>query len=506
MLRKTLWAAAPALSLALLTGCASLLNKGNQTVQVNTEPAGAKVIVNGTQVGLTPYAWTFTGQAGDEVTMELAKDGHETATVVIKPHASKGVLLADALLLGIPYIVDAKSSALSVVAAKELNVRLYRSFPKDRKRIDVPVAALDNGLQPRADLGRVGNRKLLLSNREFNDLRYPQNGAAVLVNGFAGTGWDAFVARPGTEKGNQDIFRSKVLLKPLVKVARMDLKSRGKRVSGPVHLEMDWRFYSGINQDSLLFTVSTSTDKHVLNISPSSALSEALRDAARQLAEDDDLHGRLAEVRSAGWAQSKGGKLELSRPRPIEFADRKGMFPALIKAVVTLETKNGHGSGFLITNDGYLLSNAHVVGNNSTVKVRFEQGFSLEGEVVKLNTDFDLALVKVPGSDLPALSLGDDAGLAIGEELFAIGTPLDERLGQSVSRGIMSGMRVIDGRKYLQTDVSINPGNSGGPLVDDSGQVMGIATMKVSATGVEGIGFGVPLSTALEMLNIVIQP
>ena len=122
--------------------------------------------------------------------------------------------------------------------------------------------------------------------------------------------------------------------------------------------------------------------------------------------------------------------------------------------------------------------------------------------MVKVNKDFDVALVKVAGNDLPALSIGDDEAVQLGEELFAIGTPLDEQLGQSVTRGIMSGRREIEGRKYLQTDVSINPGNSGGPLIDGDGKVVGIATMKVKATGVEGIGFGVPISTALEMLNI----
>ena len=80
------------------------------------------------------------------------------------------------------------------------------------------------------------------------------------------------------------------------------------------------------------------------------------------------------------------------------------------------------------------------------------------------------------------------------------GNGFEGRLNLAVVR--FAGRRQIDGRKYLQSDVSINPGNSGGPLIDSDGKVVGIATMKVKATGVEGIGFGVPISTALEMLNI----
>jgi serine protease Do len=143
-----------------------------------------------------------------------------------------------------------------------------------------------------------------------------------------------------------------------------------------------------------------------------------------------------------------------------------------------------------------------VVEDEGTVKVRFEQGFTLDGQVTKVNRDFDVALVKVAGNDLPALSIGDDAALQLGEELFAIGTPLDKELGQTVTRGIMSGRREFEGRSFLQTDVSINAGNSGGPLIDETGKVVGVATLKIVETGVQGIGFGVPVSKALEMLNI----
>jgi serine protease Do len=79
---------------------------------------------------------------------------------------------------------------------------------------------------------------------------------------------------------------------------------------------------------------------------------------------------------------------------------------------------------------------------------------------------------------------------------------LDEQLGQTVTRGIMSGRREFEGRAFLQTDVSINPGNSGGPLIDETGKVVGICTRKVRDSGVEGIGFAVPTSKLLEMLNI----
>ena len=142
--------------------------------------------------------------------------------------------------------------------------------------------------------------------------------------------------------------------------------------------------------------------------------------------------------------------------------------------------------------------------NVTEVKVRFAQGFTLQATVVKMNVDQDLALLKAEVTDVPALTIGDDGGLLVGEELFAIGTPLDTELGQSVSRGILSGKRTIEGRELLQTDVSINPGNSGGPLVDTNGHVVGVASAKITGRGLEGLGFGI--RTALDMLNIRMVP
>jgi serine protease Do len=199
---------------------------------------------------------------------------------------------------------------------------------------------------------------------------------------------------------------------------------------------------------------------------------------------------------------SARAEVALTTPKPIAYNSRREMMAALVTAVATVQARDGHGSGFLISNDGYMFTNAHVVGGEALVKVRFSPGFTLDAQVLKVNKDFDLALLKVNASDLPALTLGDEKAMMLGEELHAIGTPVDAALGQSVTRGILSGMREIEGRTFIQTDVSINPGNSGGPLIDADGRVVGITTMKISGKGYEGLGFAVPISVALDMLNI----
>ncbi len=359
---------------------------------------------------------------------------------------------------------------------------------------------------PKGPVVTIGTRRISTTSKEMADLGHTEWCTSSLLRGVKGRWADAAGARPGTQAGDERIRRAKFHLQPTLKALRIDVDERKGRVDGTVELDMLWSFISAFRKDSVLFSVPKTTRVPVNDLPLREIITAPLEVAARQLLEDITVHEALTKAFNAGLVASKGDVVELKTPVPITFTGRKDMLGALVKGVVTLETSDGHGSGFMITNDGHLLTNAHVVGEDSKVKVRFEQGFALDGQVLKVNRDFDLALVYVPGTDLPAIALGDDAQLQLGEEIFAIGTPLDKQFGQTVTRGIMSGRREIEGRSYLQTDVRINPGNSGGPLIDEGGRPVGVATLKITASGVEGIGFGVLINKALEMLNIRFVP
>lgn len=487
----------------LLTGCAGLLNKGNQSMLINSSPVGALVYENGAEVGTTPYTYTYDRADGAAVSLELRKEGHENRIFEVRPTKKNGILLADALLFNIPYYAgDAHSPALYAFPQKEFSVNLYRSLPAEVQQSDLPVVTLENKLPAKSPVGNYGSVKLTTASKELADLGFPDLLTSSVLSAMHGSYVGARSARLATQKGDEAVRRAKVYLKPVIKALDMRLTSLDRRAYGTVETDMEWRFMSGIDKDSLLFSYDKHTTYPVFAEPARDVLASAVKDAARQLLDEPDLRERLGKVFDVGLVRSKGEHVTLTTPKPITFAGRKDMLSALVKGVVTIETKSGHGSGFLITNDGHLITNAHVVEDEGTVKVRFEQGFTLDGQVTKVNRDFDVALVKVAGNDLPALSIGDDHALQLGEELFAIGTPLDKELGQTVTRGIMSGRREFEGRSFLQTDVSINAGNSGGPLIDETGKVVGVATLKIAERGVQGIGFGVPVSKALEMLNI----
>jgi len=179
------------------------------------------------------------------------------------------------------------------------------------------------------------------------------------------------------------------------------------------------------------------------------------------------------------------------------------------EAVVSIETPSGLGSGFIVNDDGYAVTNNHVIEGETRIAVVLYQntpsGLARKRvekvEIVALNPFVDLALLKIPASKdlkLGHVVLGSLEELNAGDGVFAVGNPLG--LERSVSQGIVSTLnRVFDGLIYLQTDAAINPGNSGGPLFNLKGEVVGVTNMKASRG--DNVGFAIPIATVKEFLR-----
>lgn len=158
-------------------------------------------------------------------------------------------------------------------------------------------------------------------------------------------------------------------------------------------------------------------------------------------------------------------------------------------AVVSIESEDGTGSGSIISADGLILTNAHVIGNSRTVKVRLEDGRTLEGRVVGYGDGLDLAAVRIQGNNFPTIPLAS-ATARVGQKAFAIGNPFG--LEGTFTTGIVS--RIDNERGVIQTDAAINPGNSGGPLLNSQGQLIGVNTSIYAISrdsGNIGIGFAI---------------
>jgi len=171
-----------------------------------------------------------------------------------------------------------------------------------------------------------------------------------------------------------------------------------------------------------------------------------------------------------------------------------------VPAIVSIETREGRGSGFFAA-PRTVLTNRHVVAGNVSVTVRLSSGQTLPGRVETTSTDFDLAIVKVDGASpsQPMLPLGTVVGVRPGQEVIAIGLALGV-FQNTVTRGIVSGVRQTDRVTVLQTDAAINPGNSGGPLLNRNGEVIGINTLKITGTA-ESLGFAIAIDHAQGLLH-----
>ena len=177
----------------------------------------------------------------------------------------------------------------------------------------------------------------------------------------------------------------------------------------------------------------------------------------------------------------------------------------------TVETASA-GSGFIISPDGYIVTNYHVVKGATSVKVTLYNGDTYDAAVIGGDSDYDVAIIKINAGGLPAVTLGNSADVNVGDTVLAIGNPLGE-LTFSMSQGIVSCCdRAInvDGTPFnmIQVDASINPGNSGGPLVNLYGEVVGIVSAKYSRysnTTVEGLGFAIPISDVQAIITDIIE-
>ncbi len=169
---------------------------------------------------------------------------------------------------------------------------------------------------------------------------------------------------------------------------------------------------------------------------------------------------------------------------------------------------SGAGSGVILTQDGYIVTNHHVIEDANSITVRTRSGDEYNASLVGSDEQSDLAVLKIDATGLTPAVLGDSTTLEVGDLAIAIGNPLGE-LGGSVTSGIISALdreMTIDGQTMtlLQTDAAVNPGNSGGGLFNANGDLIGIVNAKSSGENVEGIGFAIPISTATDIIDELI--
>ncbi len=277
----------------------------------------------------------------------------------------------------------------------------------------------------------------------------------------------------------------------------------GSRTEGRVRVKVRWETYDTQSR----VVVHTKTTEGQYQTSGLEAMREgeffsmAYRDAVKGLLADPQFH---ATVIASSVVETTGEDITEALPK-IALRPATPLGDALTSnvtltraAVVTISHSAGSGSGFFVSENGYMLTNSHVVGTNRFVRVILATGRELVGEVMRRDLPRDVALIKTEGANYVALPM-HSGDVNVGSDVTAIGSPLGEALSGTVTRGIVSAYRTLKGKRYIQSDVQVLPGSSGGPLLDKEGRVVGI-----TAAGLNGarINFFIPIQEALGSLGI----
>jgi S1-C subfamily serine protease len=282
------------------------------------------------------------------------------------------------------------------------------------------------------------------------------------------------------------------------------------RQSGSVSLRVDWQVFDAIERKVVYETTTegaaTTDTENAVPDGEVALINLAFEKAATNLAANRGFYKLVstpltihAELQRAAGAPLRFMPVENFRGPILTRMDYVRL------GVVTISTSDGHGSGFFIT-PRLILTNDHVVRGQDIVRITLVTGRTLLGEVIRSHRPRDVALVSVEAGGHSPLPLRLDRVLKIGEEVYAIGTPLDRKLSATVTKGIVSAFRSSEaGFEDIQADVGINPGNSGGPLLDASGNVVGITYAEIgprNSASPTGLNLFIPIRDALDKLGL----
>jgi S1-C subfamily serine protease len=282
---------------------------------------------------------------------------------------------------------------------------------------------------------------------------------------------------------------------------KMNLCKKSNDLQGGAYVEIKWEVFSPRAQKVAfeLTTEGSFQNGTAENITVDDIIERAMAAAARNLLADP----KFVEIMT-------GAGEEVAAATATEFSIKGGRAldggvarntTLLRAAVATIDSGFGTGSGFFISPDGHLLTNQHVVGDVKFVKVKLVTNRELVGEVLKADKTRDIALIKTEAIAVQPLPIRSSE-LNIGEEVFAVGSPLGDTFNTSLTKGILSGYRTLNDLRYLQSDVAILPGSSGGPLLDGAGAVIGI-TVRALDSGRANLNLFVPIQEALNKFAIV---
>ncbi len=277
------------------------------------------------------------------------------------------------------------------------------------------------------------------------------------------------------------------------------------KVRGFAIMEVSWQIYSRLDR-KVVYQTTTQGRGDITAPSVTGdpdVFLDGFAQATRNLLGDRGFHDLVAGEAPAQAPRPAVTLQEAVVPNGAVFKDAIQRNMQIVRAnVVTVRSVEGHGSGFFIDGAGHLLTNEHVVGGGARVRIILESGQELEGTVIATDPRRDVALIRTAPSGRMGLPVRG-VRPAIGDEVYAVGSPMFEELSGTVSKGIVSALRSFDGLEYIQSDVAIIGGSSGGPLLDERGNVIGVTVSGFTeGEAPTGLNLFIPIADALGSLGV----
>jgi S1-C subfamily serine protease len=273
-------------------------------------------------------------------------------------------------------------------------------------------------------------------------------------------------------------------------------------IRGESSMKIDWQIYAPIKKQ-VVAHISTSATAKLENSVPGGVarlITASFAGNVSVLAANPDFRAALDAPKpfTAGFQMpNQQSRIALNgslKAGPHKIADATG-------SVVTILTGSGSGSGFLVSGDGYVLTDAHVVGDDKDVRLRWSDGMETLGKVERVAKNRDVAIIKTNPRDRIPLAL-KRGPVTPGQRVFAIGSPKGKDFAGTVSSGVISADRTVNGLRYVQSDVMVSHGSSGGPLLNENGEVIGLTDLGIQNDGPAGLNLFTPIGDAMDFLAL----
>lgn len=496
-MKKFLHLGAFIIVLFMMNSCATILNGKNQKINVNTNSSNSKVYLNDELAGTGSTVVVKMPRNRKVQQIRVENEGFKPVHKIHYQTSKSPLYIMSWIPFGILFYpplmdfgekaydykknLDIPKSNLAIKKRTDVDKYVYlKKTSFDVKKEDIKIKTMKHKNFKKQKKVKDKNIRTFKEDVKFDNSIFSEAVEEILKsNNYTDTTKTIFKS-----KSNTLYISSKITKVDFQHIYNISAKSYMDFMV--TKLEIEWEIFDLYDQSKFkkLFNVESGEFSMQQEDAVKLSVEDAISDSFYKFMDSKEIK---AIIKKENTEKVKYDNLTLTKAKPITNLNEA------LNATVTIKTKDGHGSGCLVSKDGYIVTNFHVISNNDKITVVDKNGKEYPAKLIRKNENLDLALIKADQGEFEfSYHLPNEKNYMVGDDIFVIGTPTSIELGQTLTKGIISGSRKFDENEFIQTDASVNGGNSGGALTTKKGELIGIVNAKVSGFGVEGIGFSIP--------------